>query len=146
MAGPLRGLKTIEMGGLGPAPFCAMLLTDMGAEIVRIERPGGAALISHRFDVTARGREMLELDLRQPRMIHSRSSSNLPVAAISTLTQTATNTGVYKCKTAQGKTEYSDLPCAGAANTQLTDHIKHRESQCSGARHIRARSSGAKGF
>jgi hypothetical protein len=139
-------LKTIEMGGLGPAPFCAMLLTDMGAEIVRIERPGGAALISHRFDVTARGREMLELDLRQPRMIHSRSSSNLPVAAISTLTQTATNTGVYKCKTAQGKTEYSDLPCAGAANTQLTDHIKHRESQCSGARHIRARSSGAKGF
>jgi crotonobetainyl-CoA:carnitine CoA-transferase CaiB-like acyl-CoA transferase len=41
-----------------------MLLTDMGAEIVRIERPGGAALIAHRFDVTARSREMLELDLR----------------------------------------------------------------------------------
>jgi alpha-methylacyl-CoA racemase len=64
MAGPLRGLKIIETGGLGPAPFCAMLLADMGAEIVRIERPGGAALIAHRFDVTARSREMLELDLR----------------------------------------------------------------------------------
>jgi alpha-methylacyl-CoA racemase len=65
MAGPLQGLKVIEMGGLGPAPFCAMVLADMGAEVVRIERPGGAARID-RFDVTARGRDVLELDLRQP--------------------------------------------------------------------------------
>ncbi|WP_151448658.1 CaiB/BaiF CoA transferase family protein [Lacisediminimonas profundi] len=65
MAGPLQGLKVIEMGGMGPAPFCAMMFADAGAEIVRIERPGGAARID-RFDVTARGREVLELDLRQP--------------------------------------------------------------------------------
>ena len=39
MAGPLAGLKVIEMVGLGPAPFCAMLLADMGAEVIRIDRP-----------------------------------------------------------------------------------------------------------
>ena len=43
MPGPLEGLKVIEMAGLGPAPFCAMLFADMGAQVVRIERPGGAA-------------------------------------------------------------------------------------------------------
>jgi alpha-methylacyl-CoA racemase len=39
MSGPLRGLKVIEFAGIGPAPFCAMMLADMGAEVVRIERP-----------------------------------------------------------------------------------------------------------
>jgi alpha-methylacyl-CoA racemase len=65
MPGPLHGLRVIEMGGLGPAPFCAMLFADMGADVLRIERPGGAARID-RFDVTARGRRVLELDLRDP--------------------------------------------------------------------------------
>ncbi|MDB5898555.1 MAG: Carnitine dehydratase [Ramlibacter sp.] len=65
MTGPLRGLKVIEMAGLGPAPFCAMLFADMGAQVVRVERPGGAARLT-RHDVTARGRPVLELDLRQP--------------------------------------------------------------------------------
>lgn len=37
--GPLRGLRVVEMAGLGPAPFCAMMLADMGAEVVRIARP-----------------------------------------------------------------------------------------------------------
>src|SRR4051812_6106315 len=64
MPGPLHGLKVIEMAGLGPAPFCAMLFADMGAQVVRIERPGGAAKIA-KHDVTARGRPVLELDLRQ---------------------------------------------------------------------------------
>ena len=55
MAGPLEGLKVIEMAGLGPAPFCAMLLADMGARVVRIERPGALAKID-KFQITARGR------------------------------------------------------------------------------------------
>ena len=63
MPGPLEGLKVIEMAGLGPAPFCAMLFADMGAQVVRIERPGGAARLS-KYDVTARGRPALDLDLR----------------------------------------------------------------------------------
>lgn len=65
MAGPLIGLKVIEMAGLGPAPFCAMLLGDMGADVIRIERPGGLANLN-KNDVTARSRQILELDLRQP--------------------------------------------------------------------------------
>ena len=40
--GPLSGVKIIEMAGIGPGPFCAMLLSDMGADIVRIDRKGGA--------------------------------------------------------------------------------------------------------
>ena len=63
MQGPLSGLKVVEMAGLGPAPFCAMLLADMGAQVVRIERPGGSAKLG-KADVTARGRPALELDLR----------------------------------------------------------------------------------
>lgn len=68
MAGPLAGLKVVEMVGLGPAPFCAMLLADMGAEVIRIDRPGatGALGLAPRFDVPARGRRSLALDLRHP--------------------------------------------------------------------------------
>jgi alpha-methylacyl-CoA racemase len=65
MAGPLEGLRVVEMAGLGPAPFCAMLFADMGAQVIRVERPGGTGKID-RTEVTARGRPMVELDLRKP--------------------------------------------------------------------------------
>ncbi|TLP71519.1 CoA transferase [Pseudomonas nitroreducens] len=65
MAGPLTGLKVIEMVGLGPAPFCAMLLADMGAEVIRVQRPGQALGERARFDVLGRGRRAVALDLRQ---------------------------------------------------------------------------------
>ena len=72
MAGPLAGLKIVEMVGLGPAPFCAMMLADMGAEVIRIDqkpKPGAKTLpmLNTRFDVLARGRRSLVLDLKQPR-------------------------------------------------------------------------------
>ncbi|MBY4897926.1 CaiB/BaiF CoA-transferase family protein [Cupriavidus sp. AU9028] len=69
MAGPLHGLKVVEMAGLGPAPFCAMMLADMGAEVVRIDRPGHRAHVMPdevRFDVTARGRRSVAIDLKAP--------------------------------------------------------------------------------
>jgi alpha-methylacyl-CoA racemase len=67
MPGPLAGLKVVEMAGLGPAPFCGMLLADMGAEVLRIDRPGPAApLQDGRFDVFARGKHSLAADLRDP--------------------------------------------------------------------------------
>ncbi len=60
--GPLRGLKVIEFAGLGPAPFAAMLLSDMGADVVRIDRRGrGSARLT---DITSRGRRVVELDLK----------------------------------------------------------------------------------
>jgi alpha-methylacyl-CoA racemase len=64
MPGPLHGLKVIEMAGLGPAPFCAMLFADMGAQVVRIARPGETKVVSE--PVTSRGRPTLPLDLRAP--------------------------------------------------------------------------------
>ncbi|MDP1688008.1 CoA transferase, partial [Hydrogenophaga sp.] len=63
MAGPLAGLKIVEMAGIGPGPFCAMVLADMGAEVIRVARPG-AVLDPH--DVLARSRTVLPLDLRDP--------------------------------------------------------------------------------
>jgi len=61
MAGPLNGLKVVEMQGLGPAPFCAMVLADLGAEVLRLARPG---TVQDAHDVLARGRQVLTLDLR----------------------------------------------------------------------------------
>jgi len=66
MAGPLRGLKVIEMVGLGPAPFCGMLLADMGAEVIRIDRPRQGADAESRWDVLARSRKSLAIDLKKP--------------------------------------------------------------------------------
>jgi alpha-methylacyl-CoA racemase len=60
--GPLSGVKIIEFAGIGPGPFCAMLLSDMGAEVVRIDRKGAPA--EKRFDVINRGRRSLAVDLK----------------------------------------------------------------------------------
>jgi len=69
VAGPLAGLKVVEMVGLGPAPFCAMLLADMGAEVIRIDRAGRgdvSGLEGTRFDVLGRGRRSVALNLKRP--------------------------------------------------------------------------------
>jgi alpha-methylacyl-CoA racemase len=72
MAGPLAGLRVIEMVGLGPCPFAAMMLADMGAEVVRIDRKAAPAaggpfpMLGTKYDVMARSRRSLALDLKQP--------------------------------------------------------------------------------
>ncbi len=62
-SGPLAGVRIVEFAGIGPGPFAAMLLSDMGAEVVRIDRPGTQRRAT---DFTMRGRHHLELDLKQP--------------------------------------------------------------------------------
>ena len=62
--GPLIGVKILEFAGLGPAPFAGMMLADMGADILRIDRPG--ARLPGREWVDARGRRILGLDLKDP--------------------------------------------------------------------------------
>ena len=72
MPGPLSGVKVIEMAGIGPAPFCGMLLADLGADVVRIDRKGGSAasfLDRGKHDVASRGRRILALDLKNPAAI-----------------------------------------------------------------------------
>ena len=65
MAGPLSGIKIVEMAGIGPAPFCAMMLADMGAEVICIDRKlpsmlgGGGSIVD-------RGRRTIVLDLKNP--------------------------------------------------------------------------------
>jgi alpha-methylacyl-CoA racemase len=72
MTGPLAGIRVIEMVGLGPCPFAAMMLADMGAEVIRIDRkavpgaPNPFPMLGTKYDVMARGRRSLALDLKQP--------------------------------------------------------------------------------
>lgn len=61
---PLDGLKVVEIQGLGPTPFAAMWLADMGADVVRIQRPNLKPLIPQTVDVLNRGRGYVELDLK----------------------------------------------------------------------------------
>jgi alpha-methylacyl-CoA racemase len=72
MPGPLQGIRVIEMVGLGPCPFVAMMLADMGADVIRIDRkamPGAVnpfPSLGTKFDVLARGRRTVAIDLKQP--------------------------------------------------------------------------------
>jgi alpha-methylacyl-CoA racemase len=60
--GPLCGVRVVEFAGIGPAPFCGMLMSDLGAEVVRIDRPAARPVAA--FDVTHRGRTTIQLDLK----------------------------------------------------------------------------------
>ena len=66
---PLTGIKVVEFAGLGPAPLCGMLLADLGATIIRIDRFGqvsaGQAMLNEKLDVLQRGRLPLAIDLKQ---------------------------------------------------------------------------------
>ena len=67
MAGPLDGLKVLELAGLGPAPHAAMILGDLGADVVRVERPsGGLDIIGGRPDQMLRNRRSVQADLKSP--------------------------------------------------------------------------------
>jgi alpha-methylacyl-CoA racemase len=66
-AGPLDPIKVIEIGSIGPGPFAAMMLADMGADVVRLERPArGATLGSGAWNLTNRGRPSVAVDLKHP--------------------------------------------------------------------------------
>lgn len=67
--GPLAGLKVIEFAGIGPGPFCGMLLSDLGADVVRIDRKGQGK--GSPADITSRGRRSVGLDLKNPASIET---------------------------------------------------------------------------
>jgi len=62
-APPLNGLRVVEFAGIGPGPHAAMMLADMGADVIRIDRPGKQA---YHDPVTGRGRSSIDLDLKSP--------------------------------------------------------------------------------
>jgi alpha-methylacyl-CoA racemase len=65
MSGPLHGLRVVELAGIGPGPFAAMFLADLGADVVRVDRPGGnPTSLEPRFDLLNRGKRSIALDLK----------------------------------------------------------------------------------
>jgi len=65
--GPLRGVRVVEIAGIGPGPHAAMILADLGADVVRVEKPGGAASAGGReTDLLTRGRPSVAMDLKSP--------------------------------------------------------------------------------
>ncbi|GAA1878634.1 alpha-methylacyl-CoA racemase [Pseudonocardia ailaonensis] len=63
-SGPLAGVRVVELAGIGPGPHAAMILADLGAEVVRIDRPGGLQLGDPDVDPTLRGRRRIAADLK----------------------------------------------------------------------------------
>lgn len=66
MAGPLKGFRILELAGIGPGPFCGMMLGDMGADVIRIDRPGGNPGAVGGHDILFRNRRTLGIDLKKP--------------------------------------------------------------------------------
>jgi alpha-methylacyl-CoA racemase len=73
MAGPLAGVRVVELAGIGPAPFAGMVLADLGADVVRVDRPAGGGVAglggdrgAHRMEVLNRGRRSVAVDLKHP--------------------------------------------------------------------------------
>lgn len=69
MTAPLKGLRIVELAGIGPGPFAAMMLADHGAEVIRIERPGAAQAaptVPPERDILLRSRRRMEMDLKSP--------------------------------------------------------------------------------
>ncbi|MER6500541.1 CaiB/BaiF CoA-transferase family protein [Streptomyces sp. NPDC001455] len=65
--GPLTGVRVLELAGIGPGPFAAMLLADLGADVVRVDRPGGPGLgIDPAYDLTNRNKRSVIVDLKAP--------------------------------------------------------------------------------
>jgi len=67
--GPLAGIKVVELAGIGPGPMCAMLLSDLGATVLRVDRKKASGLGYKRplkYDLTLRGRKSIALDLKDP--------------------------------------------------------------------------------
>lgn len=68
--GPLTGIRVVEMAGIGPGPFTAMMLSDLGAEVIRVDRLSHKG-VGHRANVLNRGRKSIALDLKNPRGVET---------------------------------------------------------------------------
>ena len=69
--GPLRALRVIELAGIGPGPHACMILADLGADVIRIDRPGGQMLTGGSHDLLNRGRPSVALDLKKPEAVET---------------------------------------------------------------------------
>lgn len=63
--GPLAGVRVIELGGIGPGPHAAMMLADLGADVVRVRRPGSVQMPAENLDLLHRGKRVIDLDVKR---------------------------------------------------------------------------------
>jgi alpha-methylacyl-CoA racemase len=68
-SGPLKGIKVVEIAGIGPSPHACMILADLGADVIRVERPGGQMLTGGPHDLLNRGRPSVALNLKDPEAV-----------------------------------------------------------------------------
>ncbi|PRC50655.1 carnitine dehydratase, partial [Mycobacterium sp. ITM-2017-0098] len=66
-SGPLAGVRVVELGSIGPGPHAAMMLADLGADVVRVRRPGGLQMPAENVDLLHRGKRVVDLDLKADR-------------------------------------------------------------------------------
>ena len=65
--GPLEGVRVVEIGSIGPGPFCAMLLADLGADVIRLDRPNEVGILTEEIignEVLHRSRRSVAIDLK----------------------------------------------------------------------------------
>ncbi len=67
--GPLNGVRIVEFAGLGPGPFAAMLFSDLGADVIRIDRKGGRS--PHKAEIAYRGRRAVAFDMKRPEAVEA---------------------------------------------------------------------------
>lgn len=133
MTGPLAGLRVLELAGIGPAPFAAMLLADLGADVVRIDRPGGPALavVPPERDVLGRGKRSAALDLKAPadvrRVLDLVARADLLVEGMRPGVAERLGVGPDECLARQPALVYGrmtgwgqDGPAAGSAGHDIT--------------------------
>jgi len=65
-SGPLSGLRVVELAGIGPGPHACMILADLGADVIRVDRPGGQPFTGGPYDLLNRGRPSVAVDLKHP--------------------------------------------------------------------------------
>ncbi len=69
-SGPLAGVRVVELGGIGPGPHAAMMLADLGADVVRVRRPGSLQMPAENVDLLHRGKRVVDLDVkREPQVL-----------------------------------------------------------------------------
>jgi alpha-methylacyl-CoA racemase len=69
--GPLAGVRVVELAGIGPGPHACMILADLGADVIRVDRPGGSLLGGGPHDILTRGRPSVALDLKRPEAVET---------------------------------------------------------------------------
>ena len=124
--GPLSGLRVVEVAGIGPGPFAAMLLADLGADVLRLDRRDGAAIVralglDARKDLLNRGRPSVALDLKHPSAVELALDL---VASADALIDLMTCRDLTGCAVGQGKYMLVTAPDGGIVNDPVLLHVK----------------------